>query len=236
MKLSPIPIILDYAFIILILLATGLFQLVIMEHVFEIAKTMQTEDDSIGTLLSQQESLDIHVKAVFRYTAGFIITIYLLWSLFQGMIWALLSKVGKAKKFWNYMGKFFALNILWAFAFWTIIFYSTRLLMYANAYQAPLISKELAIILASIGFFFLGYFAYLSYKFSQKKTLKETLRLTFVKSVEMRYLKDYTKNTLIGAGGMIAIVLLGRLTAMFYVLLLLYPLFAYHRRIEFLKV
>ncbi|MBN1386021.1 hypothetical protein JW968_03530 [Candidatus Woesearchaeota archaeon] len=105
-----------------------------------------------------------HRTRLFMYFFVLVCAVYLLYSLFQGINWYLTKQIENEKLgFWRYLGRFFAINLLW-FSSMTIVFAVTVRLSYLKAFViTPKLIQIIVIVFAFLFALVITYLAPISY-------------------------------------------------------------------------
>lgn len=174
------PIIIDLLFILSYGFFMGFFIGNIQEKavaLIQTGKSILSSGGLIKGLLTNKEAVSIIL-----FTFGFMITIYVIYSIFQGINWRFAKKfVKKNIPLLVYIKKFFLVNIFWFILFFLIQFsdYIRRLLSYLSKGTGLSTSFISGNIVINILIFLIVYFAFISYALISKYKIIQAIKKSF---------------------------------------------------------
>ncbi len=130
-------------------------------------------------IISNQQQMNSLIINIGFWIFGLVVLSYLLYCIFQGLVWFIAHKVLKEKtNFKEYIKRFFAVNILWCISFIIIAYFYVKAVILTQVLRSPsnlvMVGTFSAILLVV-----LCYFAFISYALIKKHRFIESIKKSF---------------------------------------------------------
>jgi len=181
-----------------------------------------TRDDIFKSLTSNEEFIRAYSN-IFNNFILIIITFIILYLAFQSATWWISDR--KRLDFWRYFYRFSLISLIWFFIILVISFIYLNAVSNIYSLFIPGILRAVYTILFIVSLFFLSYFLVLCYYFIKEKSLKETIKKTFLVGV-IKFNRTFWKFLLLGFGKIGLFVLVLVIYTLSYNILLILILFA----------
>jgi len=138
-----------------------------------------TQTEISLNILSNQQQMNSLIINIGFWIFGLVVLSYLLYCIFQGLVWFIAHKVLKEKtNFKEYIKRFFAVNILWCISFIIIAYFYVKAVILTQVLRSPsnlvMVGTFSAILLVV-----LCYFAFISYALIKKHRFIESIKKSF---------------------------------------------------------
>ncbi len=137
----------------------------------------------IRQILSQLPSFSGYYKGMISWAIAFFISLYFIFSFFQGINWGIAAKQAQNAGFIRYLARFFGINILWLIALALLFALSIRLSMKRPGSFVPVFSQNAVTATILALFAVMGYFAIVSFTLLAKQSLAKTFISCFAEGV-----------------------------------------------------
>jgi hypothetical protein len=135
------------------------------------------QENPESVLLMQQ--MNSSMANIFWWIMGLVISIYLIYSIFQSASWFFAGKIINKKLNCNYIKKFFAVNIIWHIILVLILFFYIRSFILTNVFKA---SSSLSYVRPAsfMLIIILSYLSLISYALITKLNFKKSVKECFI--------------------------------------------------------
>ena len=180
-----IPFFSDLLFLFVFFIAYNFFLGNIMNKVISLlmltGESLQglTQTDITLNILSNQQQMNSLIISIGFWIFGLAILSYLLYCIFQGLVWFIAHKILEEKtNFKEYIKRFFAVNILWCISFIIIAYFYVKAVIYTQVLRSPSNLGTVSIFSAVL-LVILCYFALISYVLIKKHSFVDSIKKSF---------------------------------------------------------
>lgn len=190
----PIAAFLDVVFLLLFQLSNGIFNAKIAPFVAELVKSggrlAQTITDAA---LSGQSPVSVFlsdvdvassVSSILMWVVALVLSLYALWTLFNGANWYLANKMNGDKHHWmTYFTKFSFISAIWVASLSLLAYFAARLILFLLLRPEAVISSAAIQSLMGVFNYVIFYFVLISISLVPFTTTKENFKRTFKKGI-----------------------------------------------------
>ncbi len=190
-NLVPLCILIDILFIFSIGYIVAEIYAKMIEHLVPMVEIMQQSEAQIGNLITSQIDL-INVlsqKALFMdhyisviFLAGlFIVLVYALYNIFQGINWFIANKIANKKAvLCRFLARFSFVNFVWFILLVLVGIFFVKFFMSTSTSMSPVVSSQFIVYTSIFMIAIVVYFALISYSLINKLGLFKALKNTFL--------------------------------------------------------
>jgi len=180
-----VPFFIDLLFLFVFFIAYNFFLGNIMNKVISLlmltGKALQglTQTDISLNVLSNQQQMNSLIISIGFWIFGLVILSYLLYCIFQGLVWFIAHKMFKIKtRPADYIKRFFAVNLVWYLMVVIIGYFYVKAVIYTQVLRTPS-NLETVNIFSTILLIVICYFAFVSYALIKKYGFIDSIKKSF---------------------------------------------------------